>query len=133
MRRLSELEGKPAVLLFLCGCSRCYLMVEALQQIEKQLPGEKPRHLVVTTMSAGEAESWQKRTGFDALFLFEQNSHGPVIHEYSGHPCPRVYVLDNQRSIRYISPSPEGNAEPERMKADMTAALQGVIQNTPSG
>lgn len=131
-RRLSELDGEPSVLLFLCGCGRCYLMVSALQEIEKQLHGETPRHLVVTTMSPAEAESWQQRTGFQALFLFEKNSQGPVIHQFAGHPCPRVYVLDSRRSIRYISPSPEGNAEPEHMKADLAAALRVSAQEAPA-
>jgi peroxiredoxin len=125
-RGLTDLDGKPAVLLFLCGCSRCYLMVHALQATEKGLGGEKPRHMVVTTMTPSEARSWQERTGFHALFLFEKSSHGPVISQYAGHPCPRVYVLDGRRSIRYISPSPEGNADPERVMADLAAALRGA-------
>jgi peroxiredoxin len=131
MRRLSEFEGKPAALLFLCGCSRCYLMVGAVEEAEKQLRGERPRRLVVWTLARSEAGFWQKRTGFSALFLFEKNSQGPVIQKYAGHPCPRVYVLDRRHSIRYISPSPEGNAEPRQVVADLAAALREVSTPGP--
>jgi peroxiredoxin len=129
-RRLSELDGKPTVLLFLCGCDRCYLMVRALQETEKGLRGEKPRHVVVTTMTPSEADTWQVRTGFHALFLFEKSSRGPVMQQFAGHPCPRVYVLDSRRSIKYISPSPKGEAKPEQVMAELAAALRLAGQGT---
>jgi peroxiredoxin len=131
-RRLSEFNGKPSVLLFFCGCSRCQLMAQALGDTEKPLRGEKPRHIVVTTMTPEESRTWQERTGFHALFLFDKNLPGSVIQQFSGHPCPRVYVLDRQRSIRYISPNPEGVAELDQVVDDLTAALRDVSTPGPA-
>src|SRR5437879_1434468 len=55
---LSEFRGGRTLLTFFCGCSRCQLMVSAIQKIERLSQNEKPQHLSVMTMSPNGLLSW---------------------------------------------------------------------------
>src|SRR5438046_324953 len=97
--------------MFLCGCSRCQLMVSAVTKIEKMSQSDKPQHLSVMTMSPDGLLSWQDRTGYHGTFLFDNGEEKPVVHRYDGAPCPRVYILDSDLRVEYVSPSPDERGE----------------------
>jgi len=125
---LSEFRGERTLLLFLCGCSRCQLMVSALQKIEKVGQGEKPQHLSVMTMNPNGLLSWQDRTGYRGTFLFDNGEEKPVVDRYDGAPCPRIYLLDPNLRVEYVSPSPDAVQNREDMLHSLANALHAPWQ-----
>jgi peroxiredoxin len=123
---LAEFKGRRTLLAFFCGCSRCRLMASAIEEIERNAQDEKPQHLTVMSILPQNLQSWKESTGYPGTFLFENGEDKPVIHRYDGAPCPRVYVLDPELHIEYVSSSPDSNAQPGEVLAPLARALHSV-------
>jgi peroxiredoxin len=103
--RLSELRRGPTVLTFSCGCAYCKETQRYLGKLTSLL-GDRAPVVVTVTTSAPEAEdAWTRDTGLVQTTLYEE-TNGPVMQLYKGHPCPRVFGIDAEGRIDFIGSSP---------------------------
>lgn len=101
---LSKLVKRDTLLCFTCGCSNCRQLQTYLAALNKPLGAKAPDVITITT-SAPEAEkAYRRDVPLEHTLLYEAQQ-GPVMEEYKGHPCPRVYGVDKDRKVTWISSS----------------------------
>jgi hypothetical protein len=106
-RRLSEVARGDTMLFFTCGCRSCMEVQTYVGMLRKKLGAKTPRMVNVSTMSPEGEASWLGRTNLPQIILYEAKD-GPVMKQYQGHPCPRIYRLREDRTVAWIGPSPDG-------------------------
>jgi hypothetical protein len=92
------------LLWFICGCDACKELQGYATQLMRRLGPKAPDNIALTTQEPVAAKAWIRDTGFQQHMLFEKKN-GPIMEKYRGHPCPRIYRLDADRRVRWISPS----------------------------
>jgi peroxiredoxin len=100
---LSELRGRPVVLLFTCGCVMCCRFTSLLADVESQLPGAQL--LGIST------NVWMNRSDNLAVFRKRGRFHWPMLVDpdlrtaaaYRSLICPRVWLVDASGNVRYCS------------------------------
>jgi peroxiredoxin len=133
-RSLSEWEGRPVALFFFCGCSWCAEVAKewGLRQREQGPNGAAPPlTVIVYSGDAAEAKALAKESGLDAratVLLCDPDLR--VTQDiYHSEPCPRVFVLDGQRTVRYVNAGPDDRpreAPAAVIAAKALAALRGA-------
>lgn len=103
--RLSELVHRDTVLCFACGCSKCLDVQTYLGLLVKRMGTRAPDVISVTTMPRDRDETWRRDTRLKQRLLYEQKE-GPVVAQYRGHPCPRIFRLRGDRTVAWIGTSP---------------------------
>jgi hypothetical protein len=104
--RLADLVRGETYLWLTCGCAHCINLQTYFGILLDVHPGPDPLVINVTTMPLDREESYRRDVALRQVFLYEPKD-GSVMHEYRGHPCPRIYRLDAERRVRWISPSPK--------------------------
>ena len=102
---LYQLLRGDTLLQFNCGCGACRSMSRFVGVLYEKLGPKAPAVVTVTTAPPESEAAWIRDTKLAQTVLYEQKG-GPVMEQYRGHPCPRVYRLDGDRNIRFIGPSP---------------------------
>lgn len=103
--RLSDLARGDTLLCFTCGCKSCLDLQTYVGELIQKLGPRAPQVLNVTTMPKDREDTWYRDTRLKQTLLYEQKE-GPVMEQYRGHPCPRVYRLRPDRRVAWIGPSP---------------------------
>lgn len=102
----SELRG-DTLLCMLCGCEQCRQMQTYLGVMIRSLGSRAPAVLSVTTAPPEAEAAWKRDTKLSQVMLYDSKEAGkPVIQQYRGDPCPRVYRLAADRRVTWIGPSP---------------------------
>ncbi len=130
-RSLSEFRGNTTVLAFFCGCGRCAIMAQLLGNMEELIAGKKPQNVAVASIKPSLLPQWQENTGFKAVFLPEVKK-GPVVTQYRGEPCPRVYVIDPDLRIRHVTPTPREDRPASDILNPLARALGSAWVNGQS-
>ena len=104
--KLSELVRGDTLLCFICGCASCEDLQTYMGLLARKMGKKAPQVVSVSTMPKESEESWVRRTGLPQTLVYEPKD-GPVMDQYRGHPCPRVYRVDGARKVTWISPSPK--------------------------
>lgn len=111
--RLSE-KGRPATLLFFCGCAPCHDFARLWGQAQQggafapQAPAraaQGPATVVVFLGAAGAARLFAAETGLDlsqTLLLCDPSDRAG--QQFGVVQCPRVFVTDRARRLAYTSP-----------------------------
>jgi peroxiredoxin len=124
-RHLSDFKGKGEVVLtFFCGCIACRDLAKQLADTYKKNPQHVPTTVAVFTPNYDPAgtEGWINTTGakFEYLYAVDHS----IVQRYHGTPCPKVYVLDPDLNIRYISPpKPKGDLSNTPVLMDLAHLL----------
>lgn len=127
--KLSELVHRDTVLCFTCGCANCLDVQTYLGILLKKMGARAPSVVTVTTMPKDREDAWRRDTRLKETLLYEPKD-GPVMAQYQGHPCPRIYRLKPDRQIWWIGPSP--NQVPSmRELGDAMAANLGFPRSRP--
>lgn len=98
---LSEMSGRPVVLIFNCGCKLCRDFDRCYAAGAAGLP-EARTITVVTNPWAFQGErgaAFRRGTGFRWPLL--SDSDGRVAAEYRSAECPRVWLIDRRGVVRY--------------------------------
>ncbi len=101
---LSKLVKRDTLLCFTCGCSNCRQLQVYLGALTKDLGAKAPDVITVTTSAPEAEQSYRRDVPLKHTMLYEPQQ-GPVMAEYKGHPCPRVYGLSKDRKVTWISSS----------------------------
>jgi hypothetical protein len=105
-RRLSELVTGDTLLCFTCGCANCLDLQTYIGILRKKMGSAAPDLVSISTMPKDREEGWLKDIGQQHPILYDR-WNGPVVTEFRGHPCPRVYRLKPGMKVAWIGPSPK--------------------------
>jgi peroxiredoxin len=115
-RRLAELVKGDTLLTFSCGCSNCRDVQAYLGKLRAQMGGKFPAVVTVATSPPEAEKSWIRDTELPQTMLFDNVQTKDVGNLYKGHPCPRVFRLDADRTVTWIGPSPRELPSPMNME-----------------
>lgn len=118
--RLSEVVRRDTLLCFTCGCANCIDLQTFTALMLERLGAGAPDVISVTTMPKDRAGTYYRDTGLKQLMLFERKE-GPIMKQYQGHPCPRVYRLDADRKVKWIGSSPGESQQLRRVGLELAA------------
>ena len=105
IRSLASLVTKDTLLWFTCGCSHCRNAQVYVEALRSKLTREYG-HVNVTTAPQEAEAAYRRNIKLAQQILYEPGSMSTgVQRRYRGHPCPRIYVLDGDRKILFISRS----------------------------
>lgn len=102
---LSDLIHGDTLLCFTCGCANCLDLQTYMGILLPKMGSKAPAVVTVTTMPKEREETWYRDTRLKQTLLYEKKD-GPVMTQYRGHPCPRVYRLRADGRVAWIGPSP---------------------------
>jgi peroxiredoxin len=121
--RSRELQGKPVILNFYCGCNFCSVVGKEWVN-NKDKVGNAAVLAVMSnhwTYAPGAVQQFRARTGWTWTTLADL--HSRVTTEFNAVTCPRVFVLDPQGVIRYASK--EGASDEKQIIKEALAAVRG--------
>jgi peroxiredoxin len=117
---LSDLRGKPALVVFNCGCKLCYDFNRAFREVAPRMKDLQPVGIMMNhySYSPDQIRNFRETTGFKWPLLIDHESG--VTLTYDSDDCPRVWLVDRDGIIRYHNKS---NEEPApKIIADLLAA-----------
>jgi hypothetical protein len=120
--RLSEMVKRDTLLCFTCGCANCIDLQSFTALMLERLGKRAPDVITVTTMPADREDSYFRDTGLKQRLLYERKG-GPIGKQYMGHPCPRVYRLAPDRTVKWIGSSPGESRALRKVGLELTAQL----------
>ncbi len=105
---LSQLVNGDTYLMFICGCSRCRATTSYLSRLLAKRKGPRPTVLSVASFDPESEEAYLRDTHLQQTLLYTDATSKDAIEKmYKGHPCPRVFHLDGNRKVLWISASPK--------------------------
>lgn len=105
VHRLQDLVRRDTLLCFTCGCANCLDLQTYMGLLVKRMGQGAPDVISVTTMPRDREQTYFRDTRLKQKLLYEPKE-GPVMDLYKGHPCPRVYRLNGDRTVAWIGTSP---------------------------
>jgi hypothetical protein len=129
-RTLSSLVKGDTLLTFICGCRKCRTLQTYIAKLRKKMGPTAPAVVSVASIDPDAEQAYLRDVGLPQTILFEK-SDGPVNARYKGHPCPRVFRMDAQRKVTYISPSPMNDSVLDVIGRDMAHQLGFRLPGEP--
>jgi peroxiredoxin len=147
---LSQWDGRKIVLFFFCGCSWCQDVARQWGQLQssdallsapsrdsagtaKTSNGRKaskpvspdtlpPITIIVYSGDIPEARAFAKNTGLVTAqtILLSDKDNEVTDNLYNTEPCPRVFVIDSKRIVRYVNDNPDD--QPRQAPAELIVA-----------
>jgi hypothetical protein len=122
LHALSSLVRRDTLLTFACGCANCIDLQTFTALMFKRLGSKAPDAITVTTMPKDREETYLRDTGLKQQLLYERKE-GPIMKQYQGHPCPRVYRLAPDRTITWIGSSPGESRAMQQVGLELATQL----------
>jgi hypothetical protein len=129
-RTLSSLVKGDTLLTFICGCRKCRTLQTYIAKLRKKMGPTAPAVVSVASIDPDAEQAYLRDVGLPQKILFEK-SDGPVNKQYKGHPCPRVYRMDGQRKVTYISPMPMNDSVLDVIGRDVAHQLGFRLPGEP--
>lgn len=123
--RLRELKGEPVLLAFVCGCSTCRRLLAEFAR--SPLPAG--RLLVVSALPPEQIDQLTALSQGRFMGLFDPFARTATV--YSSARCPRVWVINREQVISYVS-DPERSA-PGEVIGRACAVLRGERPGRSTG
>jgi peroxiredoxin len=119
--RLTELQGRPVILNFFCGCNFCSIVGEEWVKNKGKVGDTTVLALAANhwTYSPPAVRSYRQKTRWPWPVLADMQSR--TTNEYEAVTCPRVFALDGRGIIRYASEP--GASDEKQIIAEALAAL----------
>jgi len=120
--RLEDLQGKPVILNFYCGCNFCSIVGREWVKNADSV-GDAVVLAVMTnhwTYNPPAVREYRKRTGWSWPVLADMSSQ--TATSFNALTCPRLFVIDRQGVIRYASA--EGASDEKKLVADALEAAR---------
>lgn len=106
MHKLSELVKKKTMLFFACGCSNCKDVQTWLADMREKRKDDFPPVITITSAPPESEAAWLRDTGLPQEMLFWSAAASPdPMAIYKGKPCPRIYVVNSDRTVKFIGTS----------------------------
>jgi peroxiredoxin len=97
--QLSFLRGRPVLLCFFCNCGLCRAVAAELAHTTQLI--QKAQVVVVASDPNVVDHLFGRETGLEALYL--KDSMPAVARRYGSEGCPRCWLLDTRRTVRYVN------------------------------
>jgi peroxiredoxin Q/BCP len=120
--RLAQFRGKPLVVSFYCGCSKCETIAKTLTPWQKQ---KNVAMVGLVTFKPEYMNEFRQKTGVRYPLLLDPNKE--VGARWDSMICPRVWVLD--KNGRVVTTNPQ---EPELMTPDETVQMVKQAYGKPA-
>ena len=101
IQTLSSQQGHEVVLMFFCGCRRCYTAAKRVSSLQQF--GKLSAVTAVASMPLSLTRRFQKETGLLGYVLSDASNS--IAVKYESELCPRFWVISPTGSIRYRSDS----------------------------
>ena len=120
------------VLLSSCGCDRCTHVTQKLVAFYQKLGDKAPSTIGIFTPSySPEGEpGFRKRSGATFPFVYSRANPG-LLRMWNGEPCPRLYVLDNEHRLKYVSPSVHNSPTDQQILLDVAKTIGAPKNSVP--
>ena len=109
---LAEFRRSPVALFFFCGCEPCHRCAALWAQAQQAGFSAKVPTVIVYSGDIASGEAFLSETGLDpktTTLLFDAREK--VADAYSVTVCPRVFILDATRKVRYTNAEPGANPQ----------------------
>jgi hypothetical protein len=107
IHRLSELVHGKTLLFFACGCSNCRQVQTWLADMRKDKGDIVPPVITITSAPPESEAAWFRDTGLKQTILYYTHGATPdPMTIYKGKPCPRMYLVNGDRTVDFIGASP---------------------------
>ena len=110
VRSLAEFRGRPVVVCFLCGCAACHEFASEwgrLQSVGGDVSSDRPSSPVTIVVYLGTAQalrSFAAETGLEpGKTVLLTDADGRATRSYDALPCPRLFILDSSRIVRFTN------------------------------
>jgi peroxiredoxin len=106
VHKLSELVKGETLLFFACGCQNCKQVQTWLADFQRSGKVKVPPVITITSAPPESEQSWFRDTGLKQTMLFHtpKDQPDPMIL-YKGKPCPRIYIVNGDRTVKFIGTS----------------------------
>jgi peroxiredoxin len=121
--RLEDLQGRPIILNFYCGCNFCSMVAREWVK-NKDKVGDAAVLAVMTnhwTYAPAPVRDFRKRTGWSWPTLADLGSQ--TARDYNALTCPRLFAIDSHGIIRYTNSA--GVSDEKQLVAAALAAVRG--------
>jgi len=110
---LTQFRGKPLVINFYCGCSKCQEMAKLMSgwQVKKKVP-----MVGLVTFKPEFFKEFRGKTGVQFPLLLDEGKE--VGKKWASEICPRIWVLDGRGRAVFTNPT-----EPTVISAPDTAQM----------
>jgi peroxiredoxin len=100
---LSDLRGRPAIVIFNCGCKLCYDFSNVFKGVAPQMADAQPVGVMMNHYGYAPAQvrNFRETTGFTWPLLMDQKSQTTLT--YKSTDCPRAWLIDGDGVIRYVN------------------------------
>jgi peroxiredoxin len=100
---LSDLRGRPAIVIFNCGCRLCYDFNNAFKEVAPRMKDAQPVGIMMNHYSyaPGQVRNFRETTGFQGPLLMDNKSATTLT--YNSTDCPRAWLIDRDGVIRYVN------------------------------
>jgi AhpC/TSA family len=135
IHHLSDFKGKGNVVLtFFCGCNACADMAKQLAETYRRNPKKVVPTVSVFTSHWDPAGTpgWVNRTNAHFNYIYSRVDPA-LVDIYRGTPCPKVYILDKNLKIRYISVPSNALSSNQPTLEEVTHVLGIKYQPPPGG
>ena len=131
---LTSLRGSPAALCFFCGCDACMEFARLWGQMQRSNVLVPPiRTLVIYSGDAASARSFLVSSGLDlAATTALPDPDTAVTRVYRVDPCPRIFVLDANGTVRYTNDGMDDAPQKAAASVIATRAIGAVQELHPN-
>lgn len=100
---LSDLKGRPAIVIFNCGCKLCYDFNNVFRDVAPQMADAQPVGIMMNHYGYAPAQvrNFRETTGFKWPLLMDSKSQTTLA--YQSTDCPRAWLIDRDGVIRYVN------------------------------
>lgn len=134
VHKLSELVKGKTLLFFACGCQECKQVQTWIANMRDSKKVEVPPIITVTSAPPEAEAAWFRDTGLKQTMLYHKEGVSPdAMTIYKGKPCPRLYVLNADRTVKFIGSSPSDTPGTQAIGLQIVKELNPGGPSDPSG
>jgi peroxiredoxin len=134
VHKLSDLVKGKTMLFFACGCQNCKQVQTWLANMRDEKKGEIPPVITITSAPPESEAAWFRDTALKQTMLYYAKGVTPdPMDIYKGKPCPRIYILNPDRTVKFIGSSMAETKGVEGVGMQMAKQLVPGMPSTPEG
>ncbi|MFN3650930.1 MAG: redoxin domain-containing protein [Armatimonadota bacterium] len=128
---LSQMVKGETLLGFICGCADCRQVQHYLGRLQRMEGDKFPELITVATIPKEGEPRYREEIELEQTLLYDEKD--PAVTDrrapwrvgqiYDGHPCPRMFLVDGDRKVTWISKSPREQRSMQEFGYDLAERL----------